>query len=325
MVDKVLALCGGVGGAKLALGLNHCLSPDQLTILVNTADDFEHLGLHISPDIDTVMYTLAGINNGALGWGIEGETWHCLAALEVFGGETWFRLGDRDLATHLFRTSQLKQGASLTDITGLLCQGLGVETQILPMSDDCVRTMVATPTGEIAFQHYFVKAQCQPTVCDFHFVGIETARPNPLALALLNDPQLTGIIICPSNPYVSIDPILALDGFSDALKQAKAPVVAVSPIVGGAAIKGPTAKMMRELSIPTTPTAIVEHYQGLIDGFIFDNADHQYKVPLSDMHVALNMTNTVMKTLEDKILLAETALTFMNEISGQKSIDHKNM
>ncbi len=315
MSSKVLAICGGIGGAKLALGLAQILSPNELTILVNTGDDFEHLGFHISPDLDTVMYTLAGVNNKDLGWGLEGESWNILSALEKLGGETWFRLGDKDIATHIHRTNLLKSGQTLTDATHALATKLGVQHPLLPMSDNPVRTIVATADGEMAFQHYFVREHCSPTVTGFRFDGITQASVNEEATRLLTDPELKGIIICPSNPFVSIDPIISLPGFRAALKACGAPIVAVSPIVGGMAIKGPTAKMMHELSIPSTPMAVIDHYNGLLDGFVFDITDECLESDLNTYRLPLLKTNTVMHSLEDKISLAQEVINFLDKVT----------
>ena len=241
----VVALSGGIGGAKLALGLSLVVDPGDLVIVANTGDDFQHLGLSISPDIDTVMYTLAGINNPVTGWGRRDETWRFMEALEQLGGETWFRLGDTDLATNMERTRRLAAGDTLSNITADFCRRLGVRCRVLPMSDDSVRTRVKTGQGWLDFQDYFVRYQCAPVVEGFSFAGVESAASAPGFLAALRDPTLRAVIICPSNPFISIDPILSLRGVRDALRTSAAPVVAVSPIIGGQAVKGPTAKMMR--------------------------------------------------------------------------------
>ncbi len=306
-----LALTGGIGGTKLGLGLARVLRPDALSFLVNTGDDFEHLGLHVSPDVDTLTYTLAGASNTALGWGRKDETWRFMAALEALGGETWFRLGDADLALHVTRTQMLKQGATLTEAIRALSARLGVAHSIIPMSDDPVRTLVHTADGRLSFQHYFVRDRCRPQVTSFEFAGAADAAPSPALLELL--PTCDGVIICPSNPYVSIDPILSVPGLAAALKACGAPIVAVSPIVGAAAIKGPTAKMMAELGVPTTAEQVAEHYRGLIDGFILDVAD-------ADLHGALGVPtrvrHSVMVTLEDRERLAAGALEFIKELSA---------
>jgi LPPG:FO 2-phospho-L-lactate transferase len=246
---RIIALSGGVGGAKLALGLSRVLPPGDLTVVANTGDDFEHLGLSISPDIDTLLYTLAGLDNPATGWGRRDESWNFMAALEALGGETWFRLGDRDLATHIERTRRLRAGESLSQITDDFRRRFGIAARILPMSDDPVRTRVKTKDGWLDFQPYFVRHRCEPVITAIEFAGAADARPQPELLAALADPALSAVIICPSNPFISIEPILALRGVRAALRDCAAPVVAVSPIIGGHAVKGPTAKMMQELGL----------------------------------------------------------------------------
>jgi len=308
MVDY-LAITGGVGGAKLALGLAHVLPADKVAFAVNTGDDFEHLGFAISPDIDTLTYTLSDLANKELGWGRQDESWDFMDALERLGGETWFRLGDRDLALHAFRTAALRDGRSLTEITAEICQRLGVSQTVLPMSDDPVRTTVLTPDGPLAFQHYFVRDRCAPTVTGFEFRGADRARLNPEIEALL--PDLKGVIICPSNPFVSVDPLLTIGDTRARLAALDAPVVAVSPIVGGTAIKGPTAKMMAELDIPSTAAAVAAHYDGLIDGFVLDDLDAALD---GTLNVPSTVTQSVMLTLDDRIALAEATLEFLSDL-----------
>ena len=304
-----LALTGGVGGAKLALGLARILGPEQVAFLVNTGDDFRHFGLHISPDVDTLVYTLAGLSNRELGWGRQGETWRFMAALRTLGGETWFQLGDGDLAMHLLRTQMLKTGATLTEAIGTLSARLGVAHSILPMSDQPVRTIVRTEDGALPFQHYFVRDRCKPRATGFEFLGAEAAKPSSALATQLANCQ--GVIICPSNPYVSIDPILAVSGMVEALQGCRAPIVAVSPIIGGAAIKGPTAKIMAELGVPSTADQVAEHYRHLIDGFLLDTQD-------AALHGALPMPTkvepSVMATLEDRERLAQASLDFIDSI-----------
>ena len=304
-----LAITGGVGGAKLALGLAHVLPADKVAFAVNTGDDFEHLGFAISPDIDTLTYTLSDLANRELGWGRHDETWAFMEALEQLGGETWFRLGDRDLALHAFRTAALKAGRTLTEVTAEIGQRLGIDQAILPMSDDPVRTTVLTSDGPLAFQHYFVRDRCAPAVSGFEFRGVESARLNPEIEALL--PGLKGVIICPSNPFVSVDPLLSIGDTRAKLAALDVPVVAVSPIVGGIAIKGPTAKMMAELMIPATAAAVANHYDGLIDGFVLDSEDADLVGTLNVPSVA---TQSVMLTLDDRISLAQATLEFLNEL-----------
>lgn len=318
--NKVLAICGGVGGAKLALGLQSVLVPDNLTVAVNTGDDFVHLGLLICPDLDTVMYTLAGVSNKAQGWGVEGESWALMGALAKLGGETWFRLGDRDLATHLQRTSLLGKGLSLTEVTVELANKLGVKTRLLPMSDQAVRTMVNTDKGRLPFQNYFVEERCEPTVLGFEYRGIDNSTPQQDLLETLADPELDAIIICPSNPFVSIAPILKIPGFCKAIAQCRAPVVAVSPIVGGAAIKGPSAKMMLELGYECSAQQVLKFYQqeysGLLDGFLIDDTDSIVEMRDMDNGVAISSAQTVMKTIRDKTNLAENVLDFALQLRG---------
>jgi LPPG:FO 2-phospho-L-lactate transferase len=303
---RILAITGGVGGAKLALGLAQQLEPDEVLFAVNTGDDFTHLGLEIAPDLDTLTYTLAGLANPALGWGRADESWQAMETLERLGGETWFRLGDRDLALHLQRTAMLAAGATRTAVANQLAAALGVRHRIAPMSDDPVRTQVHTPEGTLDFQHYFVRERCAPTVSGFGFAGLERARPNPLILEWLA--SATGIIICPSNPFVSIDPLLALPGMRAALADAAAPIVAVSPIVGGAAIKGPTAKMMRELAVPATAAQVAAHYGDLLDGFVLDEVDRALDGTLGTTTI---VAQTVMLTLADRVALGERVLDFV--------------
>lgn len=315
--SKCLALSGGIGGAKLALGLSLLLQPDQLAIVANSGDDFEHLGLNISPDLDTVMYTLADLGDKQKGWGLAGESWNFLDALNSLGGETWFKLGDRDMATHVMRTRLLAEGWTLSEVTAYLCQRLGVKHALFPMTDDSVATMVRLRSGELlSFQHYFVRDRCEPVVAGFQFEGIETAKPSPLLLNNLNDPHLTAIVICPSNPFVSIDPLLAVATVREKLSRSQAPVVAISPIVGGQAIKGPTAKMMDELGMPRTALTVAEHYRDLLDGYILDSVDRQLVPQVEALGIATTVTETVMLTLEDRRQLAEDTLDFIDQLQG---------
>lgn len=310
--QAILALSGGVGGAKLALGLADSLAPGQLHVLVNTSDDFMHLGLHISPDIDTVLYTLSGRANAAQGWGLEGETWNTMAALEQVGAETWFRLGDRDMATHLWRTQQLKNGQRLSACTAALAARMGVTSHIHPMSDDPVSTTVHSERGDLPFQHYFVRDQCEPVVTGFSFDGISAARPNREVMRLLQQKAFATVVICPSNPFVSVDPILQLSGLWLALRESPAPVVVVSPIVAGHAIKGPAAKMMAELGLEVSALAVARHYTkrypGLMDRFVIDDSDATMAGAIRELGVEVAVTSTVMKSRADKQALARFAL-----------------
>ena len=309
---RVLCLSGGVGGAKLALGLYRILDPWELAVLTNTGDDFEHMGLHISPDLDTVMYTLSGENNDQQGWGRAGETWTFMEQMQRIGGATWFRLGDGDLAIHMRRTELLKQGKNLGEVTAELCRHLGVQAAVLPMSDDPVRTVVATVDGrELSFQHYLVRDQAEPVVDEFRFVGIDQAKPNTNLVALLSKPELQAIIICPSNPFVSIDPILAIPGMLDALKASHVPILAVSPLVAGQAIKGPLAKMLAEQRLPVNAQSVARHYQGLLSGFVLDTLDAELA---GSLQIPARVTNTVMHSLQDREALARTVLEFAGEL-----------
>ena len=314
----MLALSGGVGGAKLALGLQRVLAPGELVVVANTGDDFEHLGLHVSPDLDTVMYTLSGRSNQETGWGRADETWAFLEALEEVGGETWFRIGDRDLAVHVERTRRLRGGESLSEVTADLCRRLGAPVELLPMTDDPVRTLVATEDGELAFQHYFVRDRCAPAVTGFRFDGIEDAAPSAGFAAALVDPELEAIVICPSNPFVSVDPILGLEGVREAVAAAPAPVVAVSPIVAGLAIKGPAAKMMAELDMPATAAEVARYYaaRGRLDGFVLDSSDAELAGEVEGLGVRARVCRTVMQSLEDREALAREVLGLARELGG---------
>lgn len=299
---KYLALSGGVGGAKLALGLSKVLSPGQLTVIANTGDDFTHMGLYVSPDLDSNMYAIAGLNDTERGWGVANESWAFMDAAKRLGAPDWFQLGDQDLATHILRTSALRDGQSLSEITTRLCEALHINCRLLPMSDDAVRTMVNTSEGRMEFQKYFVEQKCNPIVTGFDFEGIKQAKPQSEFINLLSDKDLAGIIICPSNPYVSIDPILSLPGVEEALKESHAKVLAVSPIIDGRAVKGPAAKMMKELGKPVTAAAIADHYGSLLDIFVHDQKDTDLNIDAPDYRLV--STNTMMKTLDDKTALA---------------------
>jgi LPPG:FO 2-phospho-L-lactate transferase len=302
----VLALSGGVGGAKLALGLYRVLPPDTLTVVANPGDDFEHLGLTICPDLDTLLYTLSGEANTELGWGRRDETWTFMAALEKLGGESWFKLGDGDLATHVERTRRLAAGESLSVIMDDFRRHLGIAARLLPASDDRVRTSLETNEGRIDFQDYFVRLHCEPVVRRLEFVGAETARPNPDFLAALADPDLRAVVICPSNPFISIDPILAVPGVRQALRDCRAPIIAVSPIIAGKAVKGPTAKMMEELGLPVDAAAVARYYREIADIFVADESDEDLFAFSGDLPTVL--TRTLMVTVEDREALAQIVL-----------------
>lgn len=310
-----LAITGGVGGAKLALGLSKLLGEDELAFVVNTGDDFGHLGLHISPDVDTLVYTLADQNNLETGWGRRDDSWQFMSALAALGGETWFSLGDKDLAMNVERSRRLSDGASLSQVTASLAELLGVRHPILPMSNDPVRTMVHTDIGQMEFQHYYVREQCDPAVSGFDYCGAASAHVNPDIHEWLDSKQLAGVILCPSNPFISIDPILSLPGLRERLQNCDAPVIAVSPIVGGDALKGPLAKMMREMSIPTTASWIAEHYRDFLDGFIIDTSDDVLVSELEAFGLVTMTTNIIMTTFDDRVQLATTCLEFISSMS----------
>ncbi len=310
----ILALAGGVGGAKLARGLADVLAPDRLVIVVNTGDDFEHLGVHVSPDLDTVLYTLAGVNNVEQGWGLAGETWHFMQALEALGGETWFRLGDRDLGTNVVRTQRLRAGETLSDVTAYLCERFGVRHHLAPMSDAAVRTLVHTDAGVLEFQDYFVRRRAEPAVRTLSFGGAEQAHPSGAFQRALSDPGLEAVVICPSNPYLSIAPLLALPGIRSALERRRAPVVAVSPIVGGQAITGPAAKIMRELGKEPSVLEVARFYQGLIDGLVIDQCDASYSGVIEHLGIGCLATSSVMRVPEDRAALARATLEFAGSL-----------
>ncbi len=301
----IIALSGGVGGAKLALGLSRIMPHEDLLVVVNTGDDFEHLGLSISPDIDTVAYTLAGLANRELGWGRHDETWSFMETMEALGGQTWFRLGDRDMALHVERTRRLKAGESLSAVTADLCRRMGVGPAVVPMTDDPVRTRLLTDLGWLDFQEYFVHRRCEPVVSQLQFQGAGAAKPHSRFIAALADPALGAVVICPSNPFISVEPILAIPGVRDALMACKAPIIAVSPIIAGRAVKGPTAKMMTELGLDPSAGTVAQRYAELLDGYVIDHADMSEVVSI-DARVTL--AQTLMTTIEDREALAKIVL-----------------
>ena len=309
----IVALAGGVGGARLAVGLAALLPPDRLTIVVNTGDDFEHLGFSISPDLDTVMYTLAGVADAERGWGRRDETWRFMEALGELGGDDWFRLGDRDLAVHVIRTRALATGARLSDITRELADRLGVRHAIVPMADEPVRTFVVTDSGELPFQEYFVRRRCEPVVSGFRFEGAERARPPRVLASVMQRKDIEGVVVCPSNPFISIGPILAVSAIRDWLEARRCPVVAVSPIIGGEAVKGPTAKMFRELGLQASAPAVARHYGGLVDRWVIDEQDAREarKIEVLGKHVM--MTNTLMTDRARSIELARTVVDLVRK------------
>jgi LPPG:FO 2-phospho-L-lactate transferase len=307
---RVVALCGGVGGAKLAYGLNRLLG-NKLTLVINTGDDFEHLGFWISPDLDTVAYTLGDLSDDERGWGRAGESWNFMDALGGLGGETWFRLGDRDLATHVQRMLALRAGRTLTEFTGQMAAQLGIAATLLPMTDGRFSTMVMTSDGRLPFQRYFVELQSRPVVKRIEFEHADDVKASPLALRALQSDDLDTVIICPSNPYLSIDPILRVPGILAALEGIRAPIIAVSPLIGGQAVKGPTAKIMQELGVPPSAASIVSHYP-FLDGLIIDQAD---QAEAGRLKIPAHVTNTLMRSKDDRVNLAAECLAFVSRLN----------
>lgn len=308
----IVALAGGVGGAKLAAGLATVLPPEELLIAVNVGDDFEHLGLTVCPDLDTVTYTLAGIANRTQGWGLEGETWNFMAMLRDLGGEDWFNLGDRDMALHVLRTQRLKT-QTLSTVTADIAASLGIRHRIAPVSDDPVRSMVETDEGELAFQDYFVRRRCEPRFLSIRYDRADAATPSPALAEAFSNPVLEAIIICPSNPFLSIGPILAIPGIRRALETRRVPVVAVSPFIGGKAVKGPAAKIMNERGFEATPSAVVDYYAGLLDGLVIDHAD----AALPCTGPAILADDTLMRDAADRERLARITLDFARSLRAR--------
>jgi LPPG:FO 2-phospho-L-lactate transferase len=311
----VVALSGGVGGAKLALGLSRVLPSSELLVVANTGDDFEHLGLSISPDIDTLTYVLAGIDNPVTGWGRRDETWSFMDSIGALGGEDWFRLGDRDLALHVERTRRLRLGQTLSEVTSDICRRLGIGARVVPMSDDRVRTRVRGDAGWIDFQDYFVRQQCRPVVHELAFDGVTLARPQADITAALRSGDVRAVIVCPSNPFISVEPILAIPGMRDAIKASGAPVVAVSPIIGGHAVKGPTAKIMRELGLEASAAGVAARYGDLLDGYIVDHADAD---AIGHVGARVTVAQTLMTSLQDRETLARVTLDAADALASRR-------
>ena len=310
----IVALAGGVGGAKLARGLAQTAGAD-LSVIVNTGDDFDHFGLRICPDLDTVTYTLAGKANPITGWGLDEETWSFMAQIKALGGEDWFQLGDRDLAIHVLRSQWLGRGASLTDVTAKITAALGVKAAVLPMSDAPVRTRVQTASGLLDFQDYFVRLKCDVSITGLRFDGAAEAGPTDAVARALDDAEM--MIFCPSNPFVSIDPILAITGIHDRLKATRVPRVAVSPIIGGKAVKGPAAKMMAELGYEVSSLTVARKYRGLIDGMVIDVADGDLEADIRALGMAVKTTRTLMLNAEDSARLAAETVEFARQLGGR--------
>lgn len=308
----VLALAGGVGGGKFARGLTGVLPPERLAIVVNTADDFEHLGLTICADIDSVLYAIADMNDPVRGWGLANETWNFMDGLRRLSAPDWFQLGDRDLATHVLRTQALASGQSLSEVTAMLAGRLGIRHAVAPMCEQPVRSVVLTDRGRLDFQDYLVKQQCKPAFRGVEFQGASSAT---MSTTLDDALRRAGVILfAPSNPFVSIDPILAVPGVRARLVESRAPVVAVSPIVGGAAIKGPLAKIMQELGREPSTLEVARHYGALVNGWIVDDTDRDSVPALEAMGMRVRVTGTIMRSSEDKERLAREALAFALEL-----------
>lgn len=308
---NVVALAGGVGGAKLVDGLAALLPPDALSIIVNTGDDFDYLTLRVSPDLDTVCYTLGGLANPKTGWGLAGDTWVTHQTIAQIDGPAWFQLGDRDLATHLVRSERLGRGERLSEITHDLCKKWGIRHRIFPMSDDSVRTIVHSADGRsLGFQQYFVQESCEPVVKSFEFKGSEIAVPTPGAMTALEKCDV--VVVAPSNPWVSIDPILSVPGYREMLK--KKPVLAVSPLIGGIALKGPAAKIVRELGFTPSASAVADHYRDFLTGFVFDNLDQDELEKITRWRIIALVTDILMKNRQDRIRLAKEILTFSETV-----------
>ena len=310
---KIVALCGGIGGSKLALGLNNVLDQKNLSIITNTGDDFLYLGFYICPDIDTVIYTLAGVNNTETGWGREDETWKTLDVLKELGADTWFQLGDKDLALHLFRSKEKRNGELLTTITRRITNKFRLKTNVLPMSNHPVQTFLETEDGEMSFQDYFVRNKCKPKVKNILFKSKKPVATDAVKRSLM-DKNLDGIVFCPSNPYLSIDPILSINRIRKLIENQKKPRIAISPIVGHDSVKGPTSKLMKEMGVEVSSLSIAKHYKGLIDGIVIDHEDEKVAQKIREMGIEVKLSKIIVETLEEKMTLAKESLDFIKEI-----------
>lgn len=313
---RVVAICGGVGGAKLAFGLAETLG-QRLTVVVNTGDDFEHLGLSVSPDVDTVLYTLGRRADRERGWGRSEETWNFMSAIAEIGGDTWFNLGDRDLALHVERTRRLCEGEPLSAVVDHFARSFGITAKIVPMTDDQVATIVETDEGDLPFQRYFVGRRAEPVLKAVRFRGADEAEPAEAVIEAFEAEDLRAVIICPSNPYLSVDPILSIPGLRQLVERSSAPVVAVSPLIGGSAVKGPTAKIFKELSVPATARSIAAHYDGLIDGLVIDGADEAERETVG---VPTLVTRTLMSSDDDRMRLAGETLAFVDALEAGRRV-----
>ncbi|MFN2465703.1 MAG: 2-phospho-L-lactate transferase [Candidatus Dormibacteria bacterium] len=316
-IDRVAVLTGGIGGVKLVEGLGELLPGDEMTVICNTGDDLEMWGLHISPDVDTVLYTLSGLVNREQGWGVDSDSFEALEALKRYGEQTWFLLGDRDIGTHLLRTSMLREGRRLTEATLDLAQRLGIGARVVPATDDAVRTFVLTPDGELDFQTYFVRRRFEPPVEEVRYHGSSDALPSPEAAASLL--SAATVIIAPSNPVASIGPMLAVRGFRTALEQARGLRVAVSPLIGGEAVKGPTVQMMEAANFPATPIGVAQAYEGLIDALVIDRQDVAYKPELEEFGLSVLATDTLMEGFEGRLRLAAEVLDFCSTLANKRA------
>jgi LPPG:FO 2-phospho-L-lactate transferase len=308
----ITALCGGVGGSKLALGLYRILPPDSLHVIVNTADDLELWGLRISPDLDTVAYTLGGIAQQELGWGIEGDTFHALRGLETYGLDTWFRVGDRDLATHIYRTDALKRGESLTSCTAHLASRLGIRADVLPMTDDAVATRLLTGDRWLDFQEYFVRERHALSIDDVRYVGVEAARPTDAVLEAIRSAEV--IVLVNSNPVLSILPILSVPGIREAIEGSPSPRVAVSPMIGASSVTGPAGALMRLTGHPPTSAGLAALYRNLIDGIVLDSQDERQRGEVEAMRIGVLATNTIMRTDADRDRVAAETIRFARSL-----------
>lgn len=305
-IKHIVALAGGVGAARFLDGLARIVSPERLFIIGNTADDSEIHGLHISPDLDTVMYTLAGLAHPEHGWGIRGDTFRCLEALGRLGAETWFQLGDSDLATHLFRTERLRQGQTLAEVTSELTAVLDIKAALVPMSNDRIRSFIRTPTGELEFQTYFVRRRARDRVLGVRFAGVEHAAPAPGVLEAIRDAE--AILLCPSNPFISIAPILAVPRVRETLRQNRSRVAAISPIVGGRALKGPAARMMKSMGLRIAAVEVAKLYSDFLGVFVLDEKDHRQSAEVQALGIRPVVTNTIMRGLRERKALARTVV-----------------
>ncbi|MHB8509672.1 MAG: 2-phospho-L-lactate transferase [Candidatus Dormibacteria bacterium] len=310
---RVAVLSGGVGGAKLVEGLAELLPGDSLSVVCNTGDDMELWGLHVSPDVDTVLYTLSGLVNREQGWGVDSESFQAMELMRRYEAPSWFLLGDRDLATHLFRTEQLRAGKRLTEVVDALRDRLGILCAVLPCTDDRVRTMVGTAEGELEFQDYFVRRRFEPPVLHVRFDGADAARPTPEALAAVLAAEI--LVVAPSNPVASIGPMLAVPGFRAALRHAGGVRLAVSPLIAGEAVKGPTVNMMASAGFPPTAVGVAAAYDGLIEAMVIDRADVAEKAALEQMGLRVLVTDTLMEGFEGRLRLAAEVLDFCTTLT----------